>query len=431
VLAAIAQFWKEGMHLISAKLAVAAGGDSLFGRLNEAVLGTRWTERTVSLAFDPVFVAGGMIMGLRAALSVLLGAVSCWVVFVPIVQAQVPEAAAAERYRDLVQWALWGGVACMVSSSLLSVGMQWRSVARAFSGLGTMFGRRDRRVDPLSAIETPTSWFAAGQIGALIGLAWMGHLTFAIPVWQSALAVVMSFGIALVACRVTGETDTTPVGPMGKVVQLAFGVVAPGAMNTNIMSANIAAGAATSSADLLTDLKSGYLLGANPRKQFIAQFAGIFVGTVVTCVSFSLLVTDATAIGNDQFPAPSAQTWKGVAEAMSLGISHLHAVKAWSILIGAIVGVVLVLLPRAFGRYGRFVPSPAGLGLAWTFHFHYGLSFAIGAVIAWIWQRRNKESADELLFTVASGIIAGGALMGVGLVFYENGPEMVKRLFGG
>ena len=73
---------------------------------------------------------------------------------------------------------------------------------------------------------------------------------------------------------------------MGKVTQLIFGGLSPGNMNVNLMSANITAGAASSSADLLTDLKSGYLLGANPRKQFLAQFAGIFVGTVVTVLCF-------------------------------------------------------------------------------------------------------------------------------------------------
>jgi hypothetical protein len=48
------------------------------------------------------------------------------------------------------------------------------------------------------------------------------------PVWQSAVAVALSFLLALVACRVTGETDTTPVGAMGKVTQLAFGALNPG-----------------------------------------------------------------------------------------------------------------------------------------------------------------------------------------------------------
>jgi uncharacterized oligopeptide transporter (OPT) family protein len=121
--------------------------------------------------------------------------------------------------------------------------------------------------------------------------------------------VLLSFALALVACRVTGETDTTPVGAMGKITQLTFGALSPGNVNVNLMAANITAGAATSSADLLTDLKSGYLLGAHPRKQFIAQFAGIFIGTVVTVVAFRMLVPNASVLGTDQFPAPAAQTW--------------------------------------------------------------------------------------------------------------------------
>ncbi len=59
------------------------------------------------------------------------------------------------------------------------------------------------------------------------------------PYWQSALAVVLSFALALVACRVTGETDTTPIGAMGKVTQLTFGALNPGNVNVNLMSANI------------------------------------------------------------------------------------------------------------------------------------------------------------------------------------------------
>jgi uncharacterized oligopeptide transporter (OPT) family protein len=111
------------------------------------------------------------------------------------------------------------------------------------------------------------SWFALGQIVSLVALAWLGHVSFGMPVWQSVIAVALSFLLALVACRVTGETDTTPVGAMGKVTQLAFGAMSPGNVNINLMSADITAGAATSAADLLTDLKSGYLLGANPRQQ--------------------------------------------------------------------------------------------------------------------------------------------------------------------
>ncbi|MBM4118391.1 OPT family oligopeptide transporter, partial [bacterium] len=202
-------------------------------------------------------------------------------------------------------------------------------------------------------------------------------------------------------------------------------------MNVNLMSANITAACAGSSADLLTDLKSGYMLGAHPRKQFIAQFSGIFIGTVVTVFSFSILVPDASVLGTNQFPAPAAQTWKGVAEAMALGLHTLHPMKVWAIVVGGLVGIILPLLAKAFPKKAQFIPSAAGIGLAWTFHWFYGTTFLLGALIAWIWAKRNKDNAEEFIFPVASGVIAGGALMGVALIFWENGPAMMRQLFSG
>lgn len=431
--AAVSQFWSDGLHLIS-KSWERFQLSTLVTKANEFALGPAWMGRTVMAVWDPIFIAAGMIVGMRTSLSMLLGAVTCWVIYVPLVQAYVPEAHGLTGYRELVQWSLWGGVACMVTSSLLSVGLQWRSALRAFSGLGAMFSKGSAKKaadDPLAAIETPTSWFFAGQVIGLIGLSWLAHYTFGMPYWQSFIAVAMTFAIALVACRVTGETDTTPVGPMGKIMQLTFGGLAPGNMTVNLMAASITAGAASSSADLLTDLKSGYLLGANPRKQFIAQFAGLFVGTAIAVLAFSLLVTSASSVGNDQFPAPAAQAWRGVAEAMAKGLSNLNPVKVWSIFIGGLVGLILPLLARWFPKKAKYIPSAAGLGLAWTFHFFTSLSFMFGAVVAWVWQRRKPEQSEEFLFPVASGVIAGGALMGVLLIFIENGPDMMRQLFGG
>jgi uncharacterized oligopeptide transporter (OPT) family protein len=432
-LAAVSQFWSDGLHLIQ-KAWANFQLSTLVGKANDFILGPAWMGRTVMFVWDPIFIAAGMIVGMRTALSMLIGAITCWAIFIPLVQANVSEAHGLTGYRELVQWSLWGGVACMVTSSLLAVALQWRSALRAFSGLGAMFSKgsadKDTR-DPLAAIETPSSWFLAGQLVGLVGISWLAHYTFGMPIWQSFIAVGMTFFIALVACRVTGETDTTPVGPMGKIMQLTFGGLAPGNMTVNLMAASITAGAASSSADLLTDLKSGYLLGANPKKQFIAQFAGIFIGTAIAVLAFNLLVTGASSVGNDQFPAPAAQAWKGVAEAMAKGISELHPVKVWSMAIGGLVGILLPLLGRMFPRQARFIPSAAGLGLAWTFHFFTSLSFFLGALVAMVWQRKRAEQAEEYLFPVASGVIAGGALMGVLLIFIENGPSMMRQLFGG
>jgi putative OPT family oligopeptide transporter len=430
LLAALSAFLTDGLHLIRPGLE-RVQISTLAGRFSEKTLGASWIGRTVTFTWDPVFIAAGMFVGMRVGWSMLLGSITCWMIFVPWLQAHVPETAGAEGFRYFVQWTLWGGTACMVTSGILSVVLQWKSAMRAFRGLGSMFlKKKEGREDAMAAIETPDSWFLWGQLISFIGIAYLAHVTFHMPYWQSAVAVLMSFALALVACRVTGETDTTPIGAMGKITQLTFGALAPGNMNINLMSANITAGAATSSADLLTDLKSGYLLGANPRKQFIAQFAGIFIGTIVTVFAFRVLVPNASVLGTDQFPAPAAQTWKGVAEAMAKGLGSMHPVKIWCIAIGGITGIVLPLLSRFFPKQNKWIPSAAGIGLAWVFQWYYGLLFFLGALSGWAWRKQNAKQCEEYMFPVASGIVAGGALMGVVIVFWASGAEIVRQMLG-
>ena len=285
----------------------------------------------------------------------------------------------------------------------------------------------------MEAIEAPVWWFLTGQGVSLVALCWLAKITFDMPIWQCTVAVLLSFLLALVACRVTGETDTTPIGAMGKVTQLIFGAISPQMwskamlMNINLMSANITAGAAASSADLLTDLKSGYLLGANPRKQFLAQFAGIFTGTVVTVLCFQVMVPNASVLGTKQFPAPAAQTWRAVAEVLIHGLGSLEKTKVCCIVVGGLIGLLLPLLATFLPKYEKWIPSAAGFGLAWTFQWYTSLLFFLGALIAYGFEKKAPKKSAEYLFPVASGIIAGGSLMAVVLIFWENGPEMLRQ----
>jgi uncharacterized oligopeptide transporter (OPT) family protein len=181
---------------------------------------------------------------------------------------------------------------------------------------------------------------------------------------------------------------------------------------------------------LLTDLKSGYLLGANPRQQFLAQFAGVFTGTIVTVLCFQVLVPDAAALGSARFPAPAAQTWKAVAEVLRNGIGSLGPWKAWPMAVGGLVGILLPLLAKLFPKHEKWIPSAAGLGLAWTFQWYTSLLFFLGAVIGYAFQKTAPRQSEEFTFPVASGIIAGGSLMAVLLIFCENGPAMIRQLLG-
>jgi putative OPT family oligopeptide transporter len=431
LIAAIDKVWAEGLSTINASLERFSSA-ALLTDLQKWLLGSHydaWSGRTVVFSWDFIFFAAGAITGMRVCATMLVSGTLCWAVVVPVLQANGVIDGAG--FAAIAQWTIWFGASCMVAAGLSSFALSWRTALSAFRDLARMLSFRGAAASEGDRIEAPMSWFAGGQIVSLVALAWLGHASFGMPVWQTAIAVALSFWLALVACRVTGETDTTPIGAMGKVTQLIFGGLSPGNINVNLMSANITAGAAVSAADLLTDLKSGYLLGANPRQQFLAQFSGIFVGTLVSVLTFAVLVPDARVLGTDQFPAPAAQTWSAVAIALGQGLSSLESVKLWLIFAGAVVGVVLTLAPVLLPRYQEYLPSASAFGLAWVFHWYYGLLFFLGALVALLLKRRKPKLAEELTLPVASGVVAGGSLMGVVLVLWANGGSILNKLLGG
>jgi OPT family oligopeptide transporter len=379
--------------------------------------GQKLANWTISWDMSLIMIAAGAIIGLRVALSMLLGGVLNYGYLAPLMYERgiIHELG----YRGIVAWSLWGGTALMLTSGLFTFAFQWRAIGRAFSGVTAIINRNREGKDSssnasLEKIEVPGTWFLSGMAAGTLGIIAIQVLSFSIHWWMGIVSVLMSFFLALVACRATGETDITPIGAMGKITQLFYGVVAPANITTNLMTACVTAGAAASAADLLTDLKSGYLLGANPRKQFIAQFLGIFAGALVMVPAFYLIVPAAGALGGNEFPAPAAQVWKGVAELLAHGLSSLDESERWALVIGGLTGILIPTLERFLPLKARsFMPSAMGLGLAFVIPFWNTLSMFIGAFAAWLFARRSRELADGYTIPVASGLIAGESLMGV------------------
>ncbi len=394
--------------------------------------GLALTQYTISFEGSLIMVGAGMLMGLRTTISMLVGAIINFGFVAPIaLDHGVIKTHLGEHgeqllgYRAIVSFSLWPGAALMVTSGLLTFGLQWRTVLRAFSGFGKLLRRSTEKHDvgsndpiaqtraELEEIEVPSSWFVIGTTAATIGLVIIGYLAFQIKPWLGVVSVVLAFMLAIVACRATGETDITPVGAMGKITQLTYGVLAPSNITTNLMTASVTAGTAGASADLLNDLKSGYLLGANPRQQFLAQLSGTLIGTLVSVPAFYILVPAPDALGTDRFPAPSAQVWKGVAELLANGVESLHPWARWGIVIGGAIGIVLPLLELAFPKHKKWMPSATGLGLALVIPCFNSVSMFIGALIAYLWTKYKSEHGDRYITPVASGIIAGESLLGV------------------
>jgi uncharacterized oligopeptide transporter (OPT) family protein len=402
---AIVGFLRDGWGLFASHL-------PLFGKAAAAY--------TIQFEASLILAGAGALMGIRAAISQLFGGLLCYGVLAPWARAQ-GAITGPLNYKNIVAWSVWIGSAMMLTAGLLQFALQWKTVKRAFVDLAFMFQPKTdaQRDDPLARIEVPATWFAGGLFvfGPLaIFLQWE---LFGIPIWMGTIAVLLSLLIAIVAARSTGETDTTPTGAMGKVVQLIFGAVHPGNMTTNLMTAQVSAGVAIHASDLLTDLKSGYLLGAKPRHQFFAQFFGVIAGSIVVVPAYLLLVPDASAIGGDKFPAPGAQTWANVAKLLAGGVSSLHPTARWGLILGGLVGIVLVLLERLLPKYKKYLPSPIALGLAFTMPAWNTISIALGAIIAFALEKSRPKLAALLVVAVASGLIAGESLLGVFIGLYQ------------
>jgi|688.fasta_scaffold72170_2 OPT family oligopeptide transporter len=384
----------------------------------------------LSLPVDPQMMAAGAIVGLRTAASMALGAVFLFGVLGPWLDGRgvfaEMHAAGALPHAEVSpaairKWGLWAGSATMVAAGLTAFAFQWRSLVHAMAGLRTLFGRRSAAThDPVAHVEVPVSWFVAGALVSGAGCVAIMRHEWSVPVSLGILAVLLAFVLSLVACRATGETDITPIGAMGKVTQLFYGVALPQQMQANLMTAGVTAGAATAAADLLTDLKSGYLLGANARRQTLAQSAGILFGTVVVVPAWYLLVKDAAVISGDnpQFTAPAANVWASVAELLSRGIESLHPTCRAGMLVGGLLGVLLTVAEKyAPRRVVAWMPSATGLGLAFVIEFHDSIAFLVGALVAAAYARWRPAQAETYVVPVSSGIIAGESLMGVLIAF--------------
>jgi uncharacterized oligopeptide transporter (OPT) family protein len=235
------------------------------------------------------------------------------------------------------------------------------------------------------------------------------------------MTVPLALFLAAVAARVVGATGIAPIGAIGQLSQLSFGMLAPGQMAVNLMSANTAGGAAGQCTDLMNDFKVGRAIGATPWKQVAAQVIGIAVGSIVGVLVYKALIPDPKAmLLTEQWPAPAVATWKAVAQTLGAGLSALSNSVRWAILAGCLAGLVLGLLDVALpARSARFLPSAAALGLAFVLPASVSLMMSLGAVLTWLAGLRWPRLTRDYAITVAAGLIAGESITGVGASLWQ------------
>ncbi|MEW6745396.1 MAG: OPT family oligopeptide transporter [Planctomycetota bacterium] len=389
---------------------------SLTGGLVSGGASSTTTLQNLTFALDPspMMLGVGALIGLRACASILAGSVLAWGVLGPLALDQgwvaLPTTGSlAAWFGPLLAWLVWPGVALMVSASLTSFVLSWRSIGAAFQR-----SLRGRMADDEGVVSRGT--FCCLILSVLVISVMCQWVFFGILPWTATLAVLLTFALALVAARVAGETGLTPTGPLSKITQFVFGTISPTNMATNMMTASVTSGAASQCADLMHDLKTGLMLGASARAQSLAQALGALGGCAVASAAYLVLVRDATSnIFTEQWPAPAAATLRAVAEVFARGLETLPPATLVAIIVAAALGIGLTVLERRVSPLvRRFIPPAASLGLAFVVPVWIALLIFAGGLLAWLLARHQHGWAERFLAPIASGLIAGESLTGVG-----------------
>jgi putative OPT family oligopeptide transporter len=230
-----------------------------------------------------------------------------------------------------------------------------------------------------------------GGLMALLGTIW---------IWVA--------GVILSEC--IGRTNWSPLSGMTLIAVTILIVISKGLGDTAAIVSSIMVGAAACVAmaqacDLMLDLKTGYLVGASPRKQQIGQFLATWLGPILI-MALIFVLHKAYGLGSDRLPAPQGQALASTIQGILGGDVPLHKYIA-----GA--GLGALLSASGIGGLGILV------GLGFYLPFSIVLTYSIGTLLRILtdWKKGLRFS-EEVGIPVAAGFIVGEALVGVGFALY-------------
>lgn len=390
----------------------------------------------LSLTTTPSLLGVGYILGIRVGGMMLAGAAMGMLVLVPLlvfagdyVTGTIPPSGGAlesltpDQVRgDYIRYI---GAGAVTAGGLISL---FKTLARFFGSMRTSLKHRQELTAQHAQDEKPrTNTDLPYGIAVSIGLACAGAM-WAFGVVDSmwgALAVLLFSGIFVaVSSQIVGLVGASSNPVSGMTITTLLGtaliLVSHGAAGTAGMAQTISVGAvvciaACMAGDTSQDLKTGFLLGATPRRQQIGEL----IGTVTTAVALAAIfpfilmkpveggqvlnIAGPVAEGvaqavNPEFEAPQANIMKAIVE----GIFQNNL--PWTLIfIGMFIAVVVELLGA---------PSlPFAVGL----YLPFGMSAAVfsGGLVRWLTEKKVGERQAEQGVLAASGLIAGEALIGL------------------
>lgn len=299
------------------------------------------------------------------------------------------------------------GIGMLVGGALTGIVLALPLVASAVRSMQAAAKTRSA----VSRDEMPIRLLYMAVVGALVLLSVIAVLS--VPGMGLGRGIAMAVlgtlwiwvaGVVLSEC--IGRTNWSPLSGMTLIGVTILIFVASGLGDRETVVASIIVGAAmcvamAQATDLMLDLKTGYLVGAIPKRQQIAQLLGTWLGPILI-MALIVVLHRAYTLGSDQMPAPQGQALAAVIEGILGGDVPLAKYAA-----GA--GLGALLSASGVGGLGVLV------GLGFYLPFNIVLTYTIGTVARIASDRfAGRSFSEDVGVPLAAGLIVGEALVGVG-----------------
>ena len=347
-------------------------------------------------------VGSGMLVGLRINISMLVGMVLGWIV-APYALLHYGVLATTFNRNDVLFWVMWPATGMMVAGGLTALVMRWSAIVRTFRNLSN--------ANLGDTGDFPLSWVAAGVAITSVALVVVQKFSLGLSPWMTVAAIVFSVPLMLVGLRVLGETNWGPISPLSNMMQGVFGLIAPGHILANMVASSTTGTIAVESEALMQDYKAGDMIGSSPKYLTIMQLMATPVGAAAVSWMYPLLRDTYGIVGEHAgLTSPISRKWAGFAEVLSKGFSALPRGSVPALVIASAIGIVITVFEL---RGVKWLPSPTAMGIGMLVPASVIMAMFVGGIVDWVWRRADRRSNGLYMTPLASGLIAGEAIVAV------------------